>query len=187
MASPSSQSDIVILKTPATVKLTSPKSGSQLLKTPLSFIYVEAKGKNDFLIDDVLAMGSGGIQVGFDIGGGSGTFAARMTERNVTMVTATLNVDAPFNEFIAARGLFPLYLSLDHRRVYALNLVSPIPDELRNLTFLTDVNLAKNYLTGPLPPSIGDLIRMQYLSFGFNALSGELPKELGKLTDLRNL
>lgn len=78
--------------------------------------YVKGRSKNDFLIDDVLSMGSGGgTRIGFDIGGGSGTFAARMAERNVTVVTATLNVDAPFNEFIAARGLFPLYLSLDHR------------------------------------------------------------------------
>lgn len=77
--------------------------------------YVKARSKNDFPIDDVLAMGSGGIRIGFDIGGGSGTFAARMAERNVTIVTASLNVDAPFNEFIAARGLFPLFLSLDHR------------------------------------------------------------------------
>ncbi|KAL7117453.1 hypothetical protein ACP275_03G072300 [Erythranthe tilingii] len=82
--------------------------------------YVKGRSKNDFLIDDVLAMvvgpaGGGGIRIGFDIGGGSGTFAARMAERNVTIVTATLNVEAPFNEFIASRGLFPLYLSLDHR------------------------------------------------------------------------
>lgn len=77
--------------------------------------YVKARSKNDFLIDDVLAMGNGGIRIGFDIGGGSGTFGARMAERNVTIVTATLNVDAPFNEFIASRGLFPLYLSLDNR------------------------------------------------------------------------
>ncbi|KAA8528724.1 hypothetical protein F0562_036079 [Nyssa sinensis] len=77
--------------------------------------YVKGRGKNDFLIDDVLALGSGGIRIGFDIGGGSGTFAARMAERNVTVITATLNIDAPFNEFIAARGLFPLFLSLDHR------------------------------------------------------------------------
>ncbi|XP_022848313.1 probable LRR receptor-like serine/threonine-protein kinase At1g56140 isoform X1 [Olea europaea var. sylvestris] len=72
-------------------------------------------------------------------------------------------------------------------RVNAWNVVSSLPDELWNLSFLTDVNLAKNYLTGPLPSSIGDLTRMQYLSFGHNALSGELPKELGKLTDLRLL
>ncbi|PSS17163.1 hypothetical protein CEY00_Acc11952 [Actinidia chinensis var. chinensis] len=38
-----------------------------------------------------------------------------MAERNVTVVTITLNMDAPFSDFIAARGLFPLYLSLDHR------------------------------------------------------------------------
>lgn len=77
--------------------------------------FVMTRGKNDFLIDDVLALGIGGIRIGFDIGGGSGTFAARMAERNVTVITNTLNIDAPFSEFIAARGLFPLYLSLDHR------------------------------------------------------------------------
>lgn len=77
--------------------------------------FVKVRGKNDFLIDDVLGLGGGGVRIGFDIGGGSGTFAARMAERNVTVVTVTLNVDAPFSEFIAARGLFPLYLSLDHR------------------------------------------------------------------------
>ncbi|CAL8995589.1 unnamed protein product [Prunus brigantina] len=77
--------------------------------------FVKARGKNDFLIDDVLALGSGGIRIGFDIGGGSGTFAARMAERNMTVITNTLNIDAPFSEFIAARGLFPLFLSLDHR------------------------------------------------------------------------
>ncbi|XP_009350044.2 probable methyltransferase At1g29790 [Pyrus x bretschneideri] len=77
--------------------------------------YVKARSKNDFLIDDVLALGSGGIRIGFDIGGGSGTFAARMAERNMTVITNTLNIEAPFSEFIAARGLFPLFLSLDHR------------------------------------------------------------------------
>lgn len=77
--------------------------------------FIKARGKNDFLVNDVLALGGGGIRIGFDIAGGSGTFAARMAERNVTIVTSTLNIDAPFSEFIAARGLFPLYLSLDHR------------------------------------------------------------------------
>ncbi|EEF52694.1 ATRAD3, putative [Ricinus communis] len=77
--------------------------------------FVKAKSKNDFLIDDVLALASGGIRIGFDIVGGSGTFAARMAERNVTLITNTLNIDAPFSELIAARGLFPMYLSLDHK------------------------------------------------------------------------
>ncbi|GFP85151.1 probable LRR receptor-like serine/threonine-protein kinase at1g56130 [Phtheirospermum japonicum] len=72
-------------------------------------------------------------------------------------------------------------------RVYALDVSGPLPNELWNLTFFTDVNLAQNYLTGPIPASIGNLVRMQYLSFGINALSGEVPRELGLLTDLRSL
>lgn len=73
---------------------------------------VQARCKNDFLIE---VMAKYGVRIWFDIGGGSGTFAARMAEKNVTVVTASLNIDPPFNEFIASRGLFPLYLSLDHR------------------------------------------------------------------------
>ncbi|CBI20015.3 hypothetical protein VitviT2T_018454 [Vitis vinifera] len=72
-------------------------------------------------------------------------------------------------------------------KVYALDVVGVIPDELWNLTFLTNLNLGQNYLTGPLSASIGNLTSMQYLSMGINALSGELPKELGQLTDLRSL
>ncbi|KZV44106.1 hypothetical protein F511_30983 [Dorcoceras hygrometricum] len=56
--------------------------------------YVKARSKIDFLIDDVLVMAKDGLRIGFDISGGSGTFAARMSEKN---------------------GAFPLYLSLDHR------------------------------------------------------------------------
>ncbi|KAK6133094.1 hypothetical protein DH2020_033133 [Rehmannia glutinosa] len=72
-------------------------------------------------------------------------------------------------------------------RVYALDVAGPLPDELWNLTYLTDVNLGQNYLTGPIPAAIGNLVRMQYLSLGINALSGALPRELGLLTDLRSL
>ncbi|KAI3942522.1 hypothetical protein MKW98_013174 [Papaver atlanticum] len=68
--------------------------------------FVKASSKIDFLVDDVLALGNGGIRIGLDIGGGSGNLAARMAERNVTLVTSTLNVDAPFNDFIAR---FPFY------------------------------------------------------------------------------
>ncbi|XP_061350881.1 probable methyltransferase At1g29790 isoform X1 [Gastrolobium bilobum] len=78
--------------------------------------FIKSRSKNDFLIDDVLALGSGGIRIGLDVGGGSGgSFAAIMADRNVTVISNTLNIDAPFSEFIAARGLFPLFLSLDHR------------------------------------------------------------------------
>ncbi|XP_073058818.1 probable LRR receptor-like serine/threonine-protein kinase At1g56130 isoform X1 [Primulina eburnea] len=72
-------------------------------------------------------------------------------------------------------------------RVYALDVAGPIPDEIRNLTYLTDLNLGQNYLTGPIPATIVSLTRMQYLNLGINALSGELPKELGLLSDLRSI
>nr|CAB3481902.1 unnamed protein product [Digitaria exilis] len=70
----------------------------------------------DYTIDGVLAMlPRGTVRVGLDIGGGSGTFAARMRERGVTVVTTTMNFDGPFNSFVASRGLVPLHLSVASR------------------------------------------------------------------------
>uniref|UniRef100_A0A6V7QWY1 non-specific serine/threonine protein kinase n=1 Tax=Ananas comosus var. bracteatus TaxID=296719 RepID=A0A6V7QWY1_ANACO len=72
-------------------------------------------------------------------------------------------------------------------RVYALDVVGPIPEELQNLTYLSNLDLKQNYLTGPLPAFIGNFSAMQYLSVGTNALSGPVPKELGKLRNLLSL
>ncbi|XP_078448352.1 S-adenosyl-L-methionine-dependent methyltransferases superfamily protein [Wolffia australiana] len=72
-------------------------------------MWVTARGKNDFLIDEVLALGTN-IRIGFDINGGSGDFAARMAEKNVTVVTSLLNNSRTLGDFVAARGLFPLFL-----------------------------------------------------------------------------
>ncbi|XP_051149396.1 probable LRR receptor-like serine/threonine-protein kinase At1g56140 isoform X3 [Andrographis paniculata] len=70
-------------------------------------------------------------------------------------------------------------------RVVRSDVSGPIPDELWNLTYLDDLNLSQNYLTGPLSASVGRLTRM--MSLTANALSGEVPKELGMLTNLRSL
>ncbi|KAK7342844.1 hypothetical protein VNO80_25800 [Phaseolus coccineus] len=72
-------------------------------------------------------------------------------------------------------------------RVYALNVVGEIPEELWSLTYLTNLNIGQNYLTGSLLAAIGNLTRMQYLSVGVNNLAGELPKELGNLSQLKSL
>ncbi|XVE72310.1 hypothetical protein DITRI_Ditri11bG0029000 [Diplodiscus trichospermus] len=69
----------------------------------------------EFTIDDVLRMKPGEIRIGLDFSSTTGTFAALMKERNVTIASATLNLGAPFNEVIALRGLLPLYLSIDSR------------------------------------------------------------------------
>lgn len=69
----------------------------------------------DFLIVEVLDLKPGETRVGLDFSVGTGTFAARMREFNVTIVSATINLGAPFNEMIALRGLVPLYLTINQR------------------------------------------------------------------------
>ncbi|EAZ30862.1 hypothetical protein OsJ_14934 [Oryza sativa Japonica Group] len=78
--------------------------------------WMSDNGGPGFSIDGVLASRAPGtVRVGLDIGGGAGTFAARMRERGVTVVTTTLDVGAPFSAFVASRGLVPLQLSLAQR------------------------------------------------------------------------
>ncbi|XP_022720311.1 uncharacterized protein LOC111278103 [Durio zibethinus] len=56
------------------------------------------------------------IRLGIDIAGGTGTFAAIMKKLyNVTILTTTLNVNAPYNEAVALRGLVPLHVPLQQR------------------------------------------------------------------------
>ncbi|TKY45786.1 hypothetical protein E2542_SST30194 [Spatholobus suberectus] len=69
----------------------------------------------DFLIYEVLGIKPGEIRIGLDFSVGTGTFAARMREFNVTIVSATINFGAPFSEMIALRGLVPLYLTINQR------------------------------------------------------------------------
>ncbi|GMN43869.1 hypothetical protein TIFTF001_013067 [Ficus carica] len=69
----------------------------------------------DFLISDVLAIKPGEVRIGLDFGVGTGSFAARMRERNVTIISTALNLGAPFNEMIALRGLIPLHVTLNQR------------------------------------------------------------------------
>ncbi|KAL5097603.1 hypothetical protein RYX36_001930 [Vicia faba] len=76
----------------------------------------------DFGIDQVLATkATGTIRIGLDIGGGTGTFAARMKERNVTIITSTLNLDGPFNNVVASRGLIPIYITVSQRLPFFVN------------------------------------------------------------------
>ncbi|XP_074308331.1 putative LRR receptor-like serine/threonine-protein kinase At1g56130 [Silene latifolia] len=72
-------------------------------------------------------------------------------------------------------------------KVYAIDAIGVLPDDLWNLLYLTNLKISQNYLTGPLSSGIGNLTRLQYLDIGINALSGPLPKEIGQLTDLRSL
>ncbi|OWM84827.1 hypothetical protein CDL15_Pgr027614 [Punica granatum] len=85
------------------------------------------------------------IRIGLDIGGGSGTFAARMRERNVTIITTSMNLDGPFNSFIASRGLIPMHMSVSQRLpffentldiVHSMHVLSNwVPDTMLEFTF----------------------------------------------------
>ncbi|KAF8662128.1 hypothetical protein HU200_056321 [Digitaria exilis] len=80
--------------------------------------WVKPRHDHEFLIDDVLRLAASAtkIRIGLDVAGGAANFAARMRERGVTVVTTVLdNAGKPMNEFVAARGLFPLLLSPAHR------------------------------------------------------------------------
>ncbi|KAJ7977961.1 S-adenosyl-L-methionine-dependent methyltransferase [Quillaja saponaria] len=69
----------------------------------------------DCLISDVLAIKPDEIRIGLDFSVSTGTFAARMREQNVTIISTALNLRAPFNEMIALRGLIPLYVTLNQK------------------------------------------------------------------------
>ncbi|KAF0900243.1 hypothetical protein E2562_029753 [Oryza meyeriana var. granulata] len=69
-----------------------------------------------YSIDGVLAVRPNGtVRIGLDIGGVSGTFAVRMRERGVTVVTTSMNSGGPSGSLIASRGLMPVHVSLAHR------------------------------------------------------------------------
>ncbi|CAN8313621.1 unnamed protein product [Cochlearia groenlandica] len=55
------------------------------------------------------------LRLGIDIGGGTGSFAAAMKAINVTVLTTTMNFNAPYSEAVALRGLVPLHVPLQQR------------------------------------------------------------------------
>ncbi|EEE63022.1 hypothetical protein OsJ_17830 [Oryza sativa Japonica Group] len=73
------------------------------------------------------------------------------------------------------------------RRVRKLNVVGRIPAELQNLTFLQDLGLGFNPLSGQLPKELGNLTNLLSLGISLDNFTGELPEELGNLTKLEQL
>ncbi|XP_072952069.1 uncharacterized protein [Typha angustifolia] len=62
-----------------------------------------------------------------------------------------------------------------------------IPPWIGNMTSLTDLEFAGNYLVGRIPATIGKLSNLQLLELYYNLLSGEIPDELGNLTQLTDI
>ena len=68
-----------------------------------------------YTVEQVLALKNGSIRIGLDIGGGSASWAVRMREHEVVIITSTLNLAAPFNNFIAHRGMVPFFMTINQR------------------------------------------------------------------------
>ncbi|KAK2968872.1 hypothetical protein RJ640_023922 [Escallonia rubra] len=80
--------------------------------------FVTYKSDLDLPIQQLLAIANLGhsvVRLGLDIGGGTGTFAAQMKGFNVTVLTTTMNLGAPYNEVVGLRGLVPLHAPLQQR------------------------------------------------------------------------
>ncbi|KAL9224924.1 hypothetical protein vseg_000904 [Gypsophila vaccaria] len=64
---------------------------------------------------DIAKRGGCVLRLGIDIGGGSGSFASKMKEKNVTVLTTTLNLGAPYSEVNAIRGVVAMHAPLQQR------------------------------------------------------------------------
>ncbi|KAF5204268.1 S-adenosyl-l-methionine-dependent methyltransferases superfamily protein [Thalictrum thalictroides] len=63
----------------------------------------------------IAKMGMSVIRLALDVGAATGTFAAKMKLYNVTVLSTSMNLGAPYNEAIALRGLVPLHVPLQQR------------------------------------------------------------------------
>ena len=66
-------------------------------------------------------------------------------------------------------------------------LTGNLPIEIKNLRYLTYLNLAYNNLTGKIPPELGDIRSLLIIDLSNNSLSGSIPPELGNLNKLGRL
>ncbi|CAN6558330.1 unnamed protein product [Malus baccata var. baccata] len=66
------------------------------------------------------------------------------------------------------------------------DLQGTLPLELVNLTYLQEIDLTRNYLSGTIPPKWSSLPLLNISLVG-NHLTGSIPKELGNITTLKSL
>ncbi|KAG8092683.1 hypothetical protein GUJ93_ZPchr0012g21401 [Zizania palustris] len=82
--------------------------------------FLRAEGPLDLTVAQLLRLASlsraGPIRLGLDIGGGTGTLAARLKQAaNATVLTTTMDLGAPYSEAAAARGVVPVHAPLQQR------------------------------------------------------------------------
>ncbi|KAI3509744.1 hypothetical protein L1887_25266 [Cichorium endivia] len=68
-----------------------------------------------------------------------------------------------------------------------MNLTGVLPEEFADLTFLQEIDLSRNYLSGPIPKRLAQLPGLRILSIMANRLNGTIPEELGDISTLEEL
>ncbi|BFG28970.1 hypothetical protein CerSpe_152440 [Prunus speciosa] len=66
------------------------------------------------------------------------------------------------------------------------DLPGTLPKEMARLTYLKEIVLSRNYLSGTIPPEWGSL-PLEHISLVANRLTGSIPKEIGNITTLKSL
>nr|XP_028944941.1 probable LRR receptor-like serine/threonine-protein kinase At1g53420 [Malus domestica] len=74
---------------------------------------------------------------------------------------------------------------MKHRILRSQDLQGTLPVELVNLTYLQEIDLNRNYLSGTIPPEWSSLPLLNISLLG-NRLTGSIPKELGDITTLKS-
>ncbi|KAM7257016.1 hypothetical protein ACFE04_012757 [Oxalis oulophora] len=93
-----------------------PNNGFDMSKEVSAF--TTFKTELDLTIQQLLQisqLGNSVLRLGIDIGAATGTFAAKMKLHNVTIVSTTMNLNSPYNEVMALRGLVPMHVPLQQR------------------------------------------------------------------------
>uniref|UniRef100_A0A0E0JXR4 non-specific serine/threonine protein kinase n=1 Tax=Oryza punctata TaxID=4537 RepID=A0A0E0JXR4_ORYPU len=62
-----------------------------------------------------------------------------------------------------------------------------IPKELGRMPFLKSINLEGNQLEGPIPPELGNIISLERFFISANDITGELPSTFSRLTNMTDL
>uniref|UniRef100_A0A0E0CID8 non-specific serine/threonine protein kinase n=1 Tax=Oryza meridionalis TaxID=40149 RepID=A0A0E0CID8_9ORYZ len=62
-----------------------------------------------------------------------------------------------------------------------------VPKELGRMPFLKSINLEGNQLEGPIPPELGNIISLERFFISANDITGELPSTFSRLTNMTDL
>ncbi|XP_057766382.1 probable LRR receptor-like serine/threonine-protein kinase At1g53440 [Salvia miltiorrhiza] len=109
---------------------------------------------------------------------GSSCYGGFNFNEGVKNVYSSLVCDCTFNSSTVCH--------VTHMQLRGLNLTGTLPEEFVNLTYLQELDLTLNYLSGSIPTIFGQL-RLIKLSLLGNHISGKIPAEIGNITTLEDL